>query len=167
MIQEDYVRRNGAKSRSQVSNSGGYIITKWSFIDAALDFAASTIYTDCGGNKLRKQMPKFLRDKCSFIAKAAAELPVLLPYKTRAENLTGRAINLKDLREDFAHSVLTSPMHNNGVYSFARPDAKQHNHELKIWQFDVRTFPKTAELLEALTSDAQSFAKSLEVAFHK
>ena len=145
----------------------GYIITKWSFIDAALDFAASTIYTDCGGNALRNQMPKFVRDKCSFIARAVVELPALLPYKAKAENIAGRIINLKDLREDFAHSVLTNPTHTDGVYSFARLDAKQHNHELKIWQFNVRSFPHMSEILESLATDTQNFAKSLEVAFHK
>ena len=145
----------------------GYVITKWSFIDAALDFAASTIYVDCGGNKLRKQMPKFLKDKCSFIAKATAELPALSPYRAKAENITGRVINVKDLREDFAHSVLTKAMHTDGVYSFARLDAKEHNHELKIWHFDVRHFPRMADTLEKLSVDAQDFAKSLELAFHK
>lgn len=145
----------------------GYVITKWSFIDAALDFSASTIYVDCGGNALRKQMPKFLRDKCKFIVEATSELPALKPFKAKAENITGRIMNIKDLREDFAHSVLTRPTHTNGVYSFARLDAKEHNHELKTWQFDVRNFPRMADVLEELTNDAQEFAKSLEVAFHK
>ncbi len=145
----------------------GYVIIKWSFIEAALDFAVSTIYVDCGGNALRKQMPKFLKDKCSFIAKSVAELPALHPYRARAENITGRIINVKDLREDLAHSVLTQPIHTNGVYSFARLDAKEHNHQLKIWQFDVRHFPKMADTLETLAKDAQEFAKSLELAFHK
>lgn len=145
----------------------GYVITKWAYIDAALDFAASTIYVDYGGKTLRKQMPKFLKDKCNFIAKAVVELPVLSPYKAKAENITGRVINVKDLREDFAHSVLTQATHTNGIYSFCRLDAKEHNHQLKIWQFDVRHFPKMSDTLEELAIDAQDFAKSLELAFHK
>lgn len=145
----------------------GYVIIKWSFIDAALDFAASTIYVDCGGNALRKQMPKFLKDKCKFIVKATAELPALQPYKVTAENVIGRVMNIKDLREDFAHSVLTQPTHTNGIYNFVRLDAKEHNHQLKTWQFDVRNFPAMAKTLNELAKDAQKFAKSLEVAFHK
>jgi hypothetical protein len=144
----------------------GYVIIKWSFIEAALDFAASTIYTDCGGRALRKQMPKFLRDKCNFIVKATTEIEALGPYKAKAENIVGRATNIKDLREDFAHSVLTHPTHIDGVYRFARLDAKEHNHGLKLWEFDVRRFPQAADRLESLATDAQVFAKSLEVAFH-
>jgi hypothetical protein len=145
----------------------GYVIVKWSFVEAALDFAVSTIYTDCGGSSLRKQMPKFLKEKTSFIAKAATEIPHLAPFKARALDITGRAINIKDYREDFAHSVLTHPTHNDGVYSFVRLNAKEHNHSAKVWQFDVQTFPAMSEKLERLATDAQLFAKSLEEAFHK
>jgi len=145
----------------------GYIVIKWAFIDAALDFAVSTVYTDCGGNALRKQMPKFLKDKSKFIVEAVNEIPELQPFKARAENITGRIINIKDLREDFVHSVLTKDTHVNGVYSFARLDAKEHNHGLKIWEFDVRSFPNMSAILEELAKDTQKFAKSLELAFHK
>jgi hypothetical protein len=144
----------------------GYVITKWSFIEAALDFATSTIYTDCGGNALRKQMPKFLRDKCNFIVKATREISALHPYQTKAANITGRVTNIKDLREDFAHSVLTLPTHVDGIYKFARLDAREHNHALKFWEFDVRRFPQISDQLELLAVDAQGFAKSLELAFH-
>jgi len=145
----------------------GYVITKWSFIDAALDFTVSTIYTDCGGNRLRNTMPKFLKEKANFIVKAMDEIPQLASFKPRAQNIVGRVMNNKDYREDFAHSVLTNPMHVDGVYSFVRLDAKEHNHGLKLWQFDVRNFPTMSETLEGLAIDAQAFAKSLEVAFHK
>lgn len=145
----------------------GYVVIKWAFIEAALDFSVSTIYTDGGGNTLCKQMPKFLRDKNKFIVEAVNKLPKLQSFKKKAENITGRIMNIKDLREDFAHSVLTKTPHVNGVYSFARLDAKEHNHELKIWQFDVRDFPKMSDMLEALVRDTQEFAKSLELAFHK
>lgn len=145
----------------------GYVIVKWSFIEAALDFATSTIYTDCGGNRLRKQMPKFLKEKTSFIAKATMELPHLASFRAKALDVTGRVINIKDYREDFAHSVLTQPTHKNGIYTFVRLDAKEHNHSARLWQFDVRTFPTMAERLERLATDIQAFAKSLEEAFHK
>ena len=145
----------------------GCVIIQWSYIEAALDFAASTIYVDCGGKTLRKTMPKFLKDKTRFIVKAVNELPQLAPYKSKAENITGRVMNIKDYRENFAHSVPTKTTHVNGVYSFARLSALEHNHSLKVWDFDVRNFPKMSEALEGLAIDAQSFAKSLEVAFHK
>lgn len=144
----------------------GYIIIKWSFIDAALDFAVSTIYTDCGGNALREQMPKFLKDKNKFIVDAVNKIPELQSFKKKAENITGRVINIKDLREDFAHSVLTNTTHSNGVYRFVRLDAKEHNHGMKIWEFDVRNFQRMSDTLEKLAKDAQEFAKSLELAFH-
>lgn len=145
----------------------GYVIIKWSFIEAALDFTASTIYTDCGGNALRKQMPKFLKEKTAFIAKAVSEIPALAPFKAKALDITGRTINIKDYREDFAHSVLAHPTHVNGIYSFVRLNAKEHNHSAKIWHFDVRSFPSMSDALERLAIDAQVLAKSLEEAFHK
>lgn len=145
----------------------GYIIIKWSFIDVALDFIVSTIYTDCGGNTLRTRMPKFLKDKPAFVLEAVSQFPELKPFKAKAENIIGRITNIKDLREDFAHSVLTHPAHIDGVFRFARLDAKEHNHGVKVWEFDVRTFPKTAETLRRLAIDTQVFAKTLEEAFHK
>jgi hypothetical protein len=145
----------------------GYVIVKWSFVEAALDFSVSTIYVDCGGNSLRKQMPKFLKDKCKFIVEATTKIPMLAPFKARAENVMGRIIQIKDTREYLAHSVLTRTTHEDGVYSFARLNAKEHNHALSIWKFDVRAFPSMADKLEALVTEAQDFAHSLEVAFHK
>ena len=46
----------------------GYVITKWSFIDAALDFTASTIYVDCGAQD--HQRPQVRRANGSFRCKA-------------------------------------------------------------------------------------------------
>jgi hypothetical protein len=143
----------------------GYVMVKWSFIDQALDSATNTIYRRCGGHELRKQMPKFLTEKTAFIAKAAAELPQLSRFKTAANKVTGTAARIKDYREDFAHSTLTSVAHVDGVYSFARLDAKQHEHELIEWTFDVRNFPKMADDLERLAKDAQQLAKALSDVF--
>ena len=145
----------------------GYVVTKWALIEAALDFAVSTIYTDCGGSALRNQMPKFLKEKATFITKAVSEIPQLAPFKERALDITGRAINIKDYRENFAHCVLAHPTHVDGVYSFVRLNAKVHNHSEKVWQFDVRTFPKMSNALELLAVDAQAFATALEEAFHQ
>jgi len=145
----------------------GYIIIKWSYIDVALDCVVSTIYTDCGGNSLRKRMPKFIKEKPAFVLEAISTIPQLKPFKAQAENIIGRITNIKNLREDFAHSVLTNPSHIDGVFRFARLDAKEHNHGVKVWEFDVRGFPKLSETLQRLVADTQEFARSLEVTFHK
>lgn len=145
----------------------GYIIIKWSFIDVALDFIVSTIYTDCGGNSLRPRMPKFLKEKTGFVIEAVEKITQLHPFRRKAENIIGRITNIKDLREDFAHSVLTNPSHVDGVFRFVRLDAKDHNHGMKVWEFNVTTFPKMSENLEGLVRDTQALAKSLEKAFHK
>lgn len=145
----------------------GYVITQWSFVESALDVAVSTIYIDYGGRSLCKQMPKFLKDKSGFIVKAVSTIPQLAPFKRAAENLTGRIMNNKDYREDFAHSCLTSPTDVNGVFSFSRLNARQHDHSEKIWTFDVRNFPKISETLQGLVVDSQTFAMSLQVAFDK
>ncbi len=143
-----------------------YIIIKWSFIEAALDFAASTIYSKCEDNKLAKQLPKFLQEKCNFIAEAVSKIQALSSHKSKALNITGRIINSKNIRHRFAHSVLTNLEHVNGVYSFVKLDAKQEEHESDEWEFDVKKFPDMAKALELLARDAQNFAQLLQAEFY-
>ena len=66
-----------------------------------------------------------------------------------------RKNRLKDHREDFAHSVLASLDHTNGVYKFVRIDAKNDGHEITDWEFDVRSLDTTADEIGRLIRDAQ------------
>ena len=139
----------------------GFVIVQWSFLDAALDHIVSAIYTDFGGKALRKSVPKFQRDKLKFIANAAETLPALASRRDRLLQLAGQVAQHKDYREAFAHSVHVSMGHVNGVFAFARMDAKQDRHEVTTWLFDIRDFDGLAALILGLVSDAQDLANDL------
>lgn len=145
----------------------GYISIQCALIESAMDMIVSTIYVDCGGNSLRKAMPKFIKDKTKFMIRAFEELPKLVTLRVQGKALTKRISDNTELRHDFIHSSITNSPPINGVYQFMRLDAKEHNHSMKIWKFDIKNFQEIPKVLEPLVMDSQDFAKMMEAKFHK
>lgn len=156
-----------SKEYQELCLAMGFIVLKWAEIDCHLDFATSTIYTDCGGNKLKPRMPKFLKDKNKFIIQAIQTIPELKPFREKGMDITSRIAANKDRRDDFVHSVITAGPPQEEKWIFVRFDAKEHNHGMAVWGFDLSEFPALIETLQGLAADTQAFAKSLEVTFHK
>lgn len=139
----------------------GFVVVNWSHCEQSLELLVNTLFREYGGNKLPKvkKMPKPLAAKIAFVKECAAHIPSLAPFRPEIESLVKDFDALTQTRHDIVHGALTDAPVVDGVYSFIRLDTHPDIHEVKDFQYDLKTFPSLAEALVRLGGDAPKVAK--------
>jgi hypothetical protein len=139
----------------------GLIVTQWSFIEQSLDTCVALIYHSPGGRAMDTQLPASTLRKATLIKKGLKNLPHLSIHSVAGHALIQRVMDTKDDRHHLVHSVLTSPHHKDGVYSYVGLKVTGDFHVVRPWKFDLKTLPALQQKLEGLATDLMVFSRIL------
>lgn len=143
----------------------GHVTISWALIEQSLDYCCSIIFTHCGGESIREDLPRMLTRKIDFIKTAVKTLQPLSQFKDDAMKLLERISNDNHFRNDLVHSAAQSIESDNGVFKLHNLDVKQTTIELREIEFDGKKFPTIARVLGDLVTDTQNFSLRLQEHF--
>lgn len=144
----------------------GFVVVQWAHCEQSLELLVNTLFREYGGNKLqgRKRMPKPLSEKLAFVRECALQIPGLATFRRELEALVIDFEAILQTRHDLVHGALTDEAVVNGVFTFIRLETHPDIHEVKEFQYDLKTFPALEASLLGLGAKAPKIARRVFVA---
>jgi hypothetical protein len=143
----------------------GFVVVNWALAEQSLDFTVETIYTQCAGHTIEKQLPRAFQRKVEFLRKAFRTSAALHVYVEDGNNLLDRMVLLSKKRHDLVHGVVVSIESVNGRFPIDKLDYKAQEHIIRRIEFDPNTFDVLVDDLLKLGKDLTRFGTALAKRF--
>ncbi|MEW6647330.1 MAG: hypothetical protein AB1450_09045 [Pseudomonadota bacterium] len=132
----------------------GFVEVNWALFEQSLDLIVLAAHRDLGGATFEKEIPRSYSRKVNFLKKAFSKISVLVPLKREAIELLDISCKLSKMRHDLTHGVVTHIQAVDGRYTFSKIDYVSHGHTYRDFVFNPEDFPRLAEDLLRLGSQA-------------
>ena len=143
----------------------GFVVVNWALAEQSLDYTVETIYKECGGNTLEKQLPQSFQRKVKFLRKMFRTSVALQRYADDGNKLLDRMVPLSKTRNDLIHGVVVSIEKVNGRFPIDKLDTQAQEHIVRRIEFDPSTFDTLTNELISLGKDLIVFGTSLAQRF--
>ena len=137
----------------------GFVVINWALIERQLDNWVVLIFHDCGGDTIRKDIPRMTKAKIAFLRRAFRKLEPLQPFKPEALEILRKASEISQKRNDFVHGVVEKVTPK--MVEFSRLKHGDRHHQVTRGRFNAKHYPALSESLLGLSRNATEFSLHL------
>lgn len=148
---------------SDLCKAIGHIVINWSAAEQTLDMCVTIIFRYCGGNKLRKDLPRSLNVKTKFMRDAFRKLIVLKQLTTSGLAIMDQVEALAKIRHEMVHGALAVPEAINGVWRFLKFDYGEDIHTARDVSFSIDDFRGVGKKMMVLGEGLLILANRLKI----
>jgi len=132
----------------------GFVEVNWALFEQNIDHWVSIIFGSLGGRAISWEIPRPFSAKAKFLRRSFNKIPLLHAYTNDATMILQRADALAQTRNDLMHGVVTHIRPIRGEYRLSKIDYEKERHVYREVVFAIRAFPKLAQDLVDLGTDA-------------
>jgi hypothetical protein len=109
-----------SKEDQEFFASIGRFTISWSLLEAVLDMSVMSVYHGLGGSKLAREIPKSLKRKIKFLAKASKRIESISHLEKEIGEITNQIKDASVLRHDLIHGFAVEAAEKSGEAKLVR-----------------------------------------------